>query len=267
MKKYYYGLWQNIYMLSWKTRFMIELIIVLLLIYCAYGILKKLHVIGGIKKALVSGIVFAGTECVFIMGKNKKWAEQADDKIVNWGNAILNGEKKKHSLLKVVGFLTVGFIYFSAVFVDLPFADSVNEAYTEDLVNVKNFYMRAEKLLSNGYEAYPPLLNLEKRAEHSEMANAKVKETEKADFYLQLNERGINGSNVRQSPSLDSEILLEVKGGDDIIYQDEYSVDGEMHWLKVYIPHADKTGWISGNLVEQSQREAILSDEKINTNE
>lgn len=262
MKKYYYGLWQNMYILPWKTRFMIELIIVLFLSYCIYAILKKMHVIGGIKKAIVSGIVFVVTEFAFIAGKNRRWAARADDRIVNWGNVILNGEKKKHALFKIAGVLAVGLIYFSAVFVDLPFANTINEVYAEDLANIKGFYMRAEKLLSNGYEAYPPLFNFTKRTEHSKTADVKAKETEEAVFYLQLNERGINGSNVRQAPSLDSEILLEIRGGDDILYQDEYSFDGERYWFKIYIPHTEETGWLSGNLVEQGQREEILSDEK-----
>lgn len=130
MKKYYYGLWQNMYILPWKTRFMIELIIVLFLSYCIYAILKKMHVIGGIKKAIVSGIVFVVTEFAFIAGKNRRWAARADDRIVNWGNVILNGEKKKHALFKIAGVLAVGLIYFSAVFVDLPFANTIkNKRY------------------------------------------------------------------------------------------------------------------------------------------
>lgn len=271
IKKYYLGAWQNFYSISWPVRFFIELSILILggifvvKFICFAG--KKLKV----DIALIKVWVWIVTEIIYLVGRDRAWAIIANDKMIDWGTAIINGHRKKNStILKRGIFLGVVLVYFLAVFVDLPFAKRLSGYYLEELEGTKLFFRKYEMMISKDYEKYPPLfvkiMEEEPEEETAEEAMAILEDRE--PIYIQLNERGQRGSNIRSETNLedDDNIVGGVNAKSEIIYRDEWTYDGERYWIRVYIPTDDVEGWLSGNLVDGEQLENIVS-ENINMTE
>lgn len=85
---------------------------------------------------------------------------------------------------------------------------------------------------------------------------------EKEPVYIQLNERGKRGSNIRSEIDLDNDdnIIGGVNARSEILYCDEWTYDGERYWIRVYVPDDDVEGWLSGNLVEREQLEEMTDE-------
>lgn len=58
----------------------------------------------------------------------------------------------------------------------------------------------------------------------------------------------------------DDNIIGGVNRNSQILYRDEWTYDGERYWLRVYVPDDDIEGWLSGNLVESAQVEALVTE-------
>ena len=102
-------------------------------------------------------------------------------------------------------------MYIVAVFMDLPLSRHLQEEYLTELANIKDFFQQYEEVLSRGYENYPPLFvknEPEEIAEEpAEEPAGDIEEEEEIPIYIQLNETGKNGSNVRQEPSLNGKVV------------------------------------------------------------
>ena len=93
-----------------------------------------------------------------------------------------------------------------------------------------------------------------------EPAEAAAEEEAKIPVYIQLNEKGKLGANIRQEPSLGAEVVGGVKGGSEILYQYQWECDDdERYWIKVYIPSDEVEGWLSGKLVDSAQLETLIN--------
>lgn len=137
--------------------------------------------------------------------------------------------------------------------------------YTEGIevkpYNGRAVYLIAENKLVNWLEEHDlygyqieEVSNFEELEQESEVVFE-----EKEPVYIQLNERGKRGSNIRSETDLDNDnnIIGGVNAESEILYCDEWIHDGERYWIRVYIPDGDVEGWLSGNLIERAQLEEI----------
>ena len=250
MKEYYYGGWKSLYLLDWPIRFLIELMIFLVLLFGVIKLIKQIGKMFQLKVKVVKVCAWFVSEFVYLIGKNSTWAIEIDDKIMKWGSQAVYEKKhtKRFSVKATVIVVSIG-IYIMAVLADFPVTENLQGYYLTPFIKTRNFFQDIENYLSKGFEAYTPLFEW-KAVEKEEL------------IYLSLNERGFAGSNVRYEPSLESDIAGEVNGKVEIIYQGEWINDGERNWIKVYIPDASIEGWISGALIESTQLDAILFQEK-----
>lgn len=265
MKKIYFGVWQNFYLLSWPIRFFVEAILFLFVVFLLYKLLKKLVRTLRMKPYIVKGSVWAATEVVYLLGKDRQWAVETDNKIVEWGEKKLNGTAdgkttKRHTALKYGIILGIIILYIAAVFVDLPLSRYLQEDYLAEFANIKASFQKYEEAMSRGYEDYPPLFVKREPEEVEEPVEATV-EKEKIPVYIQLNEKGKPGANIRQEPSLDAEVVGGVNGGSEILYRYQWECDEEeRYWIKVYIPSGEMEGWLSGKLVDDTQLETLINE-------
>lgn len=257
MNKYYFGGWQNFYHLNWPIRFLIEIIILLILAFLGYKVLKKISHIFQLKKYLIKGWVWLATEVVYLIGRNSDWAREADSKIMQWGrSAVEGGQRKGYGGLKCGFACVILVVYFLAIFVDLPIADHFQEYYLAGPAGIKKFFQKWESVMSKGYEEYPPLFVYEETQETAEETIEEVQE----QVYIQLNEKGKNGSNIRQTPSLNGAIVGAVNGESEILYLNQWDHDGERYWINVYLPEDNIEGWLSGKLVDNELLDKIIAD-------
>ncbi|MDE7417947.1 MAG: hypothetical protein K2N44_16865 [Lachnospiraceae bacterium] len=209
---------------------------------------------------LIKGWVWFVTELVYLVGRGKNWAVDIDNKIIEWGEKAVNRtDRKNRSPLKGVIFLAVIIVYFTAIFVDLPFANGLESYYLTEFTKIKVFCQRYEKLLSRDYEQYPPLFTQkEPKPNDSEVVVEELwKESE--SVYIHLNDQGKGGSNVRKEPSMNGVVVGGVNEKSEILYRQQFENDGERYWIKVYLPADEIEGWLSGNLIESEQLERIIA--------
>lgn len=243
MMKVYYGFWHNWFNVSWPVRFCVEAVLAAGVIIVFLKIMKKIAGSLRIKELLVKLWVLIVTELLYLFCKNSSFGIKADHRIIEWGNNALLGSNKKHPGIKVwAAILLVVVIILGVVKGD-----------------IQELFQECELALSKGYESYPPLfVKTEKEESVEEVLPEEEDQEEQADIFIILNERGKRGSNIRQNPSLDGEIIGGVAGQDEIKYLYEWSHDGERYWVKVYLPQQDIEGWLSGNLVDAEQLELLI---------
>ena len=274
MKKFYFGAWNNFYNLAWPIRFFIELAVSVFVVFLIIKIIKKIVHISILKVFGIKVWVWLVTEAVYLVGRKKEWAVEVDRKVTEWGHNALNTtnnintvsglnsvNKKKKSLLKKPVIIGVVILYFAAILADMPILKNLQESYFVELVKIKNFFQGYEKMLSKGYEDYPPLFIKKESVEGDvDMNNQESAEevVEEAPIYIQLNEKGIGGANIRREPSLDGEIVESVNGESIILYQKEWTNDGERYWFKVFLQNYGKEGWLSGYLVDEEQLKTLI---------
>lgn len=256
--KWYYGVWQNLYSLSWPARFLIELTIVSGIVCVVIWLLKMLGNRLHLKAPLVKGGIFIITELAFLVGRKSDWVVDIEQKMAEWGSRVIYARSKKKGRAWKTGLILLILVYLPAVFVDLPISQYLEGYYLTEVGKIKEFFQGWEYKISKGYEKYPPLFV--KKEPKKEITKEKdTEETREAPMYLRLNKKGEDGSNIRREPSMDGEKLIVVKGDMEIVYQNRWERDGERYWLWVYVPSKDTEGWLSGNLIESEQLEMILS--------
>lgn len=266
LKKYYLGAWQNIYHINWPIRFLLELAALMLIAFFIWKFLKFIVKKYNLKPCLVKAWYWIVTEIAHFIGHDNDWEVDFDRKMIDWASEMISGKdgnKKKSSLvMRVCFWLGMMIIYFLAVFVDLPVSVYLSDYYLSELGDVKTFFQSFEIMLSKGYEQYPPLFVRVEQEKAEEAMEEIVEQEEKATVYIQLNEKGKNGSNIRSETDLDNDdnIIGGVNRNSQILYRDEWTYDGERYWLRVYVPDDDIEGWLSGNLVESAQVEALVTE-------
>lgn len=270
MKKMYFGAWHNFYHLSWPVRFFVEGMIFLFLIFVLFRLLRRLiqkyRKVFPLYSCFIKLCAGISSEVVYILGRNRSWAVETDNKIIEWKYKKLeeNAETtagKKHTRLKCCAAIVILVIYIAAVFVDLPLSKYVQEEYLAEFAGIKIFFRQYEEAISRGYESYPPLIIERKPEEIKEEEAAEAIEKTEQPIYVQLNERGKNGANVRRAPSLAGEVVGGVNGESEILYQHQWDCDDEeRYWIKIYIPADGVEGWLSGKLVDSVQLEEFINE-------
>lgn len=269
MKKMYFGAWQNFYHISWPIRFLIEGILFLLIVYALCKLVKKLVQALRLMPYLIKGCVWIVTEVVYFLGKDRPWAVETDNRVIEWGEKKLIGGTegktgKAYKRIKFCVVLGVIILYIAAVFVDLPLSGHLQEEYLAEFADIKDFFRQYEEAMSKGYESYPPLFvkkEPEVPSETEEGPAGVIEEKEEIPVYIQLNERGQNGANVRREPSLDGEVIGGVNDRTEILYRYQWECDDEeRYWIKIYIPSEDVEGWLSGKLVDSAQLETLVNE-------
>lgn len=261
MKKIYYGAWNNFLEFDWPLRFFFEILVTLGLLFVLFRILKYIDGEWKIKKKLIMAIVLIVTEVIYFLGRKNNSAAVLDNAVIDWGKKHADGEKKLNSTLYGIGALLIAIVYIMAIFVDTPIADNIPQYYLKDIEQIKSACMQYENWLSKGCENYPPLFIKKEMPEVIETeSEAESESVVKEDIYIQLNERGQNGSNIRKIPDLNGEVVGGVRGDADILYLNEWVHDGERYWVKVFLSKDDIEGWLSGKLVEPEQLEDIIEE-------
>lgn len=266
LAKYYLGAWQNIYHINWPIRFLIELVILVLIVFFIRKVTCIINKKYKTKLYLVKAWYWIVTEVVHLIGRGSDWEVTIDHKMIDWAAEAINESEKKRKknslVLQVCFWIGIVIIYFSAVFVDLPVSKYLSEYYLSGLEDVKVFFQRFEAILSEGYEQYPPLFVRIEQEKIEETMEEIVEQEEEETIYIQLNERGKNGSNIRSETDLgnDGNVIGGVNKNSQVIYRNEWTYDGERYWIRVYVPDADIEGWLSGNLVESTQLEELVSE-------
>lgn len=138
------------------------------------------------------------------------------------------------------------------------------EGMETNLFNGQAVYLKMENKLTDWLEAhnlYGQQLEETTSFEEPEQKDEAVLE-EKELVYIQLNERGKRGSNIRSETNLDNDanIIGGVNAESEILYRDEWTYDGERYWIRVYMPDDNMEGWLSGNLIEGEQLEEIVGE-------
>lgn len=131
------------------------------------------------------------------------------------------------------------------------------EGIDERSFNGETVYLKVEDKLADWLEAHDlygqPI---------EKVADLEESEQEEKVVYIQLNEDGKGGSNIRSETNMDNDanIIGGVNAESEILYCDEWTHDGERYWIRVYIPDDDVEGWLSGNLIEREQIEEITGE-------
>lgn len=263
--KYYYGAWQSFYEISWPLRFFFELaffVIVLCLV------LKGLRIVADkckLRIHLAKLWCVIVKEAVYIVGREQAWAVAMDNRMVDWLQKKTEGtaSKRTHPRRRILLVLAVIAIYFLAVFVDLPFSRYVSEEYLSGAENVKVFFRQIEAFCSQGCEQYPPLFVKREDEETAAEEEPEAEPEETEPVYIQLNDEGKDGANIRSEPDLgdDGNIVSRVNGNSQILYLQECFYDGERYWLRVRDVIDNAEGWLSGKLVDGSQLAEIVAQE------
>lgn len=256
---FYYGAWNNFYHLSWPWRFLIELLVSLLILKMVLRLIKNVMCKLRLDVALIKGWVWFVTELIYLIGRNKKWAVELDNKMIEWGEKAVNHTNgKKSAVFKKCLLTLVVIVYFSAVFVDLPFANGLEGYYLSGFTKMKSFCQKYEEMLSGDCEQYPPLFKKREPKSDASAATSEELQSEIEPVYIQLNDQGRGGSNIRKEPSMNGEVVGGVNETSEILYQQQFENDGERYWIKVYLPQDAVEGWLSGNLIDSEQLENII---------
>lgn len=101
------------------------------------------------------------TGVIYLIGRNKAWAIDCDEKIVEWGRKSLEQSSNKWSAWKKVFICLIIFIYLLAIIPDLPFSKKINPYYMEHIAVAKDFFQNLESKISEGYENAPPPVIIE----------------------------------------------------------------------------------------------------------
>lgn len=257
MKQISYGFWQGMYKIAWPVRFFIELAIVLAIVFLVLFIGRKiLKSIGGdifIKTIFIKVIVFFTTEILYLVGKNKAWAIDSDEKIVEWGRKAVEQPsdiwKVCKKVLKVLFFCLIIFTYFSAIIPDLPISKNINPYYMEHISVVKEFFQNIESNLSDGYESVPPLI----------IETEKKQEPKKEKVvYISLIEKKNRKILIQKSPKRKSKVICKIDSKQKVVYKNRYKKVGKKYWFKVYVVKKKRTGWIEGSYVKKKQIRKLL---------
>lgn len=266
LSKVYFGAWQNLFCLNWPLRFLIE--------YIVFGIIPLLLLIGicillkktKLKKFLVTVWCVAVREIVYLLGHEKNWAVEIDNKMIDWALQKISGagRRRKPLILKIILIPTVILVYFLAVFVDMPVARYISDECLWDMQNIKAFFQRIETSLSRGYEQYAPLFVSAMKDEEVTVEDILPMPEEKEPIYIRLNNKGKDGSNIRSEVDLSNNrnIIGVVNENSEIQYRDEWHYDGKRYWLRVYVPAKEIEGWLSGQLVDSEQLQEIVENEE-----
>lgn len=241
-------------------RFFIELVIVLvigyLIILLGKRILKYAKADIFIKTVVIKLIVFVITGVIYLIGRNKTWAVDCDERVVEWGNKSLEQPSDKWStwrkVRKVLFVCLIIFTYLWAIIPDLPLSKEINPYYMKNVSVAKEFFQNLESRISEKFKGAPPII-----METSK--NLPVKK-EKV-IYLSLIDRKGKKIPIQKSPRKESKVIGKIGSRQKVVYKNQHRNVGKKHWLKVYVVKTKKVGWIDSSFVKKKQVEKLLRKE------
>lgn len=256
MNKIYYGLWQELYKLSWSLRLWIELLVILLIMISIFHILIQILRIVKAKRILVKIIVLLVTQVLSYMGKDNQWAYEADEKIVEWGNMrverpIVMGHKMDRILA-----IGLCIIYLLAILPDTPIITYLDDSLVSKISMVKDSVQSWESKISTGYTDYAPIFTWNEE-ENEQEGKKSVKQEKKQEIYIQRRKANKRIS-LYKNPSSKSKVIAKIEAKDKIKYQDKYKKVGKKHWFKVYLPKQGMGGWIMEDVIRKKQLGELL---------
>ena len=253
---FYYMLWEIIYTVPIWVRYGIELAIILIGIYVLLHIFKRAG--GCICFILKIGVRIGIYFIQYILTLRFRHANEnkknrlagVDEGLNSWGRKLTekmeNAQrwfKEKKIVINKKRLLVVYMVLLIATILpEFRIVQSLNEQYRTFFCMAQNQMEKFQQVLTPRINEYPELF---KEEEGTEMASQEM-------IYLQLNEKGRNGANVRTGPSLDDESILVINSENTILYLGEVEYDGTRYWLKVRIDDNETVGWLCKNLVETS---------------
>lgn len=253
---FYYMLWKILYSLPIWIRYGIELLVLLLCGCLALWAIKRIGYFGIFFFEKLFGYVISGVKYLISFPfdwKNDKLhirLTRMDDQLNLVGSRLVEVMQKTGRKMKEKKIITNqvwkwGIIIFVlletlAIMPQSKMVQSFNPQYKSLFLFVQNQLNNIEDILTPEIERYPELYETkEESTEEVETVN-----------YLELNEKGKTGANIRKDPSLDADSVLVINADNTIQYLGERQFDGTKYWLKVQIDNGLAVGWLSENLVD-----------------
>ncbi len=250
MNKLYYGLWQELYRVSWPVRLGIELIIFLLLLFLVIKLLGKIGRILKVKKLLVILVVLLITKILSLIGTNREWAHQVDERVNEWGKNQVDKPFKVGKMVKRVMLIGICFVYFLAILPDLPMRNILDDSLIVKVSSFKEGFLSWEKTISSGYNDYTTLFSDNETKKELPVQKVEGKR------YIRLRKKG-KKVKIYKNPSFKSEVIKKVTK-EKMQYQNEYRRKEKKYWFKVYLTKEKQEGWILSDVIEKKQVNEIL---------
>lgn len=250
MKELYYDLWRILLCLRWPIRLLIELIITTVLILVILNIFEKTKVFSLVKIIIMTFFVIFMTNIVYFILRTSDRAKDIDCKIEEWGRKVVHTQ---YRLPRKMIFACMTVVYIMAIFVDTPIANCINSKYLGSFNSIKKLCIIVESKLAGDTEMYQVAITELNKNENTE------KSISNQMIYINLNELGKNGTNVRAEPTLDASIIGWVNQDSEIVYDNDFKFDGQRYWIYIkVIGESSINGWISGKLIEEEQLNQII---------
>lgn len=252
----YYGLWAG--MLDWSPwkRAMIIVFVLLIIVKICFGIGKEilLQFITYVGTFVIKLFYFGAQNIIYIAQRNKS----KNTKIVQMNrvthmfeNANMKLEKIKERLNKFRGgnFRIYCICYVICIFF-IAFPDItkgiINEIYREKLSFGKNIYCFIEEdTLIEAAKYEPFFLQAYKEDNRADYTDSDI-DVAKNQWYM-LSKKGRDGTNFREGPGEEYNILFSISGDIEMQYIEE---KGE--WVCFRLQSGEK-GWIHQSLVEAKE--------------
>ncbi|MCH5265496.1 MAG: hypothetical protein J1F02_06325 [Lachnospiraceae bacterium] len=244
MSKLYYGLWQDLYTLPWPGRLLIEFLIFLLAAFILCKVASKIFQILRLKKVFVKISVLIATKVLSCVGRNREWAHNLDEKVIDWGNRVMSSHFTLSSKLKKILCISVVVVYVLAILPDIPISYYFDEPIITKISMVKNTLEVWESKISFGYLSYVPVFT----------------QSEEEKIYIQI--KNLKKKIILYKEPLDkSKKIRKIEQNEKIQYQNQYKKVGKVYWLKVSLPEQNVEGWIKGTTIQKKQLETLTKEE------
>ncbi len=246
MKKIYYGLWQDFYSLSWTVRFAVEVIIICVLLFFAFGVLRAIFRKLKLREVGIKLVALIGTSILPFFGRDNEWAHNADEGLVRWANRKMEfpmtGRQNKLQILIVV-FMCM--IYLLGILPETPLINYLDDGVKDKVCVIQQSAQKLEAAVSEGYNSYEPILTW----------NEKKQNDTKQAIQIHLDKKS---EKIYKEASSKSKAVAKVTKKDKIEYQSEYKKVKKKIWLKVHLPERKIEGWLRGEAVEKTQMKKII---------
>lgn len=251
MNKLYYGLWQELYSLPWPVRLGIEFILFSLILFLVFKLLGKIGKLLKVKNLFVILVVLFITKVLSLIGRDREWAHQADERVNEWGKTQIDKPFKVGKKAKRVIVAGICFLYFLAILPDLPIRNILDDSLVLKVSSLKEGLQSWEKTISSGYIDYEPIFPAKEPKEE-----ISVQKIEK-ERYIRLRKKAKKKVKIYKKPSLKSKIIKR-SGSEKMRYQNKCRKRGKKYWLKVYLTKKKIEGWILSDVIEKGQLQEIL---------
>lgn len=257
----YYMLWKILYGVPAWIRYAIEISVIIFVGCLFLHIVKRIgFLLCFILKKMLSEFIL-GMQSLLKLPFNylndglKNKAARIDNKLNILGNIVVEVmekgqawfKKTKITVSKRQQMIFFGILFIATILPEFKVIQSLNTPYRTVFCIAQNHITKFEHILTPKIDEYPELFKENNKKEETETAVGEI--------YLQLNDKGANGANVRKNPSLNAESIMVVNSKNKIIYLGEKQYDGRRYWLKVKVDNMENTGWLSENLVEKELHE------------